>query len=185
MGQIFRGGIPYAVDVKRLNDTFPVPSLTEGRIINHSQLEAIVTAPKGSQRYYGVINSWISQMKTANGIYMVWRSAVGIEILDPANLLTHAETKTRQKIRQTGKAASIYGWVDRTRLDSLGQQRFDHDRRVLAALGDAMQSAKKDLAVALAPIQSLPKPKLIREAKSDEKRQNRTGGQDAAADARG
>lgn len=164
MGKTFNGGVPYSVDTRRLTETFPVPSLVEGRVLTHAQLEEVVNAPRRSQRYYGVVNSWIAQMKTANGIYIIWKPSVGIEVLDPASLLTHAEVKTRQKIRQTGRAVNIYGWVDRGRLDSLGQQRFDHDKRVLAALNDAMSAAKKDLAVALAPIQSLPKPKLIREA---------------------
>jgi hypothetical protein len=160
VGKTFRGGVPYSVDVRRLIETFPVVSLTEGRIVTHAQLEAVVNAKRGDQRYYGVINSWIHQMKTANGVYIIWKPSVGLEVLDPANLLEHAEVKTRQKIRQTGRAVSIYGWVDRTRLNSFGQQRFDHDKRVLGALNDAMHSAKKDLAVALGPIQSLPKPQL-------------------------
>lgn len=157
MGKTFRGGVPYALDVNRLNEAFPVPSLTEGRVIKHPQLEAVINTPFGSQRYYAVINSWISKNKNAHGIYVIWKHTVGIEVLDPAKLLTHAEDKTREKIRQTRKAVTILAWVDRSRLDVFGQQRLDHDQRVAGALNDAMQAAKKDMAVPLAPIRSLPK----------------------------
>jgi hypothetical protein len=164
MSKTFHGGVPYIVDVNRLKEAFPVPSLSEGRVIQHAELERIVNANKGEQRYYGVINSWLAQMKNSNGIFMIWEPSVGIKVLDPASILTHAENKTRQKIRQTGRAVNIYGWVDRTRLDMLGQQRFDHQRHKVSVLKDALHVAAKDLAVALAPIKSLPKPKVIREA---------------------
>ena len=160
MSNIFRGGIPYSVDVRRLIETFPVPSLTEGRLITHTQLEEAVNSPRGSQRYYGVVNSWIARMRAANGIYMIWEQGAGILVLDPAKLLEHAETKTRQKIRQTNKAVSIHGWVDRARLNSLGQRRFDHNKRVFEVLREAMQVARKELPTTLSPIQSLPKPKF-------------------------
>ena len=164
MGKIFRGGVPYAVDIRRLTEAFPVPSLTEGRVIKHEQLEEIVNSPKASQRYYGVINSWIAQMKNSNGVFMIWEASIGIRVLDPAGILSYAENRTRQKIRQTGKAVKTFGWVDRERLDTLGQQRLDHQLRVATVIQDALTNARKDLAVSLAPIRSLPKPKLLREA---------------------
>ena len=164
MGKIFRGGVPYAVDVRRLTEAFPVPSLTEGRVIEHKQLEEIVNSPKGSQRYYGVINSWIGQMKHANGVFMTWEPSVGIKIQDPAGIFSFAENRTRQKIRQTGKAIKNFAWVDRSRLDPRGRERYDHQQQVLVRIEDALKNARKDLAVDLAPIQSLPKPKLVKEA---------------------
>ena len=164
MSKVFAGGVPYAIDVKRLTEAFPVPSLTEGRVIKHENLEAIVNAPKGSQRYYAVINSWIHQLKNANGIFVAWESGTGIKILDPGGILTHTEIRTRQKIRQTGKAVKNYAWVDRTRLDTRGQQRLDHQTRVAAALRESLNAARREMAIELAPIQSLPKPKLIRDA---------------------
>jgi hypothetical protein len=164
MSKTFRGGVPYSVDVRRLLEAFPVPSLTEGRVIKHSQLEEIVNTPKGNQRYYSVINSWISQTRNTHGIFVVWEPTVGVKVLEPVEILTHAEQRTRQKIAQTGKAVRTFAWVDRSRLDAVGQQRLDHQNRVVSVMRDALQSARKDLAVNLAPIASLPKPKLIREA---------------------
>jgi hypothetical protein len=160
MDKTFRAGIPYSVDVRRLLDEFPQPSLTEGRLIRHAELEALLSLKRGQQRYYAVINSWIAQMKNANGVFIIWEPTVGIKVLGPAEILDHAELRTRQKLRQTGKAIKTFGWVDRNRLDKTGQQRLDHQARVVAALRDALDSSRKELAVNLAPVKSLPRPKL-------------------------
>ncbi|HZF24050.1 MAG TPA: hypothetical protein VE030_11370 [Burkholderiales bacterium] len=150
--------------MNRLKDAFPVPMLAEGRVIEHADLEEIVKAKRGGQRYYGVINSWINSMKNTNGIFMTWETSVGVKVLGPAEILAHAEIRTRQKIKQTGNAVKTFVWVDRTRLDSTGQQRLDHQERVANAIRDALNTARKDLAIDLAPVKSLPKPKMIREA---------------------
>lgn len=160
----FKGGIPYGVDVRRLCEAFPVPSLTEGREIPHHSLEEIVNVPKGHQRYYAVVNSWITQMRNSNGIFIVWRPTIGIKVLPPEGVLEHAETRTRQKIRLTKRAISTFAWVDSKRLDATGQKRLDHITRNLTVLKDQLVAAQKATAIDLAPIKSLPKPKLIREA---------------------
>lgn len=155
MGQTFRGGIPYQVDVNRLKDAFPITSLAEGRVIKHDDLERVVKVRPGAQRYYGVINSWIGQMKHANGIFMVWEPSVGIKVLNPADILTFAETRTRQKMRQTRKAIQHFAWVDRSRLNDMDQQRLDHKMRISAAIRDSLLAANKELAVILAPVKSI------------------------------
>ena len=164
MSQPFRGGVPYGVDVRRLCDAFPVPSLTEGREIPHHSLEEIINVPKGHQRYYAVVNSWIGQMRNSNGIFIVWRPTIGIKVLPPEGVLEHAETRIRQKIRLTKRAIGILPWVDGKRLDPMGQKRLDHMTRNTVILNDQLGATQRAIAIDLAPIKSLPKPKLIREA---------------------
>ena len=50
MANIFRGGVPYRVEVLRLNDAFPVPGLTEGRVIKHEDLAGVISSKKGRKR---------------------------------------------------------------------------------------------------------------------------------------
>lgn len=156
-------GMPYGPDIKRLQEQWPLTSLAEGTVIKHEDLAKALFIPKGSHRYYAVINAWIAKTKNENGIFIVWDQTIGIKVLSPAEILTFAEERTRQKIRQTGRAIRNFAWVDRARLDEVGQQRLDHQVRVANVLKGAMESAKKELAVDLAPIKSLPKPKIIRE----------------------
>lgn len=155
-------GVPYGPDIKRLQEAWPVTALTEGVAITHRQLSEVLGQPKGSHRYYAVVNSWIGRQKNDNGIFIVWEHTVGIKVLNPAEILMHAEIRTRQKIGQTGKAIRTFAWVDRARLDDMGQKRLDHQLRNATEVKRALESAKKNLAIDLAPIASLPKPKLIR-----------------------
>lgn len=155
--RLMRTGTPYALDVKRLTEHWPVPELTEGRVIPHEELAGVLNIEAGTQRYYGVVNSWRKRMLKECGVFMVWEASAGVTVLPPAGVLHHAETRTRQKIRQTGKAIRTFAWVDRERLDDTGKARLDHQMRVAAALQTATDAAKRQLAVELAPIKSLPK----------------------------
>ncbi len=162
---IFKGGMPYGPDVNRLKETFPPSTkLTEGTIIPHDALEKVVQQERGTQRYYGVIDSWMTQMRNELSIFMVWEPGQGVKVLNPAEVLQIAETRTRQKIRQTGRAIKTFNWVDRSRLDEIGKQRLDHQMRVANAIRQSIDSARKELAVDLAPVKSLPKPQLVNEA---------------------
>lgn len=154
---IFKGGIPYAPDIRRLSEAFPVPSLVEGLTIPHEKLEAVLDLKRGNSRYYGVVNAWIGHQKNENSIVIVWEPSEGLKVLNPAEILHHAETRTRQKSGQLNRAVKLFAWVDRKRLDDTGQKRLDHQMRVAAVLAQAVSAAKKDLAVELAPVKSLPK----------------------------
>ena len=157
----FRGGLPYSIDVRRLKDRYPVETLTEGLIIQHADLEGIVNCKAGTQRYYGVINSWISSVKNSNGIIIIWQPSVGLKILEPSGTMGHVDRKSRQKARQFVSATRIFGWVDRNRLNSAGQARLDHQMQYLAKIASEVRSVPKELAVDIAPVLSLPKPKLV------------------------
>jgi hypothetical protein len=154
---VFLGGLPYGPEIKRLREMFPVQKLTEGLIISHQTLEGVLNEKRGSGRYYGVINSWVARERNENGIFLRWEPYQGLKVLNPAELLDHAEAKTRQKIKQTARAIKMFGWVDRDRLDDLGKQRLDHQARNAIAIRDSLESAKKQLAIDLGPVQSLPK----------------------------
>jgi hypothetical protein len=155
--RLFFGGMPYGIDIKRLEEAFPVKKLAEGRVIEHDALSAALGEKRGTSRYYGVINAWIGRMLNSNGIYIAWQPGDGIKVLDPAGVLNRAETITRQKMRQTGKAVKIFAWVDRSRLDSIGQQRLDHQIRVAQAIKTALDEKRREFAVELGPVKSLPR----------------------------
>lgn len=164
MSKVFRGGVPYIVDVNRLIEAFPASELNEGRVIEHAELESIISEKQGSGRYYGVVNSWIASVRNTTGIYIIWEPSVGLKVLDPAQLLGHGEKRVKQKARQTRKAIKIYGYIDAKRLDPVGRERYDHQTRVAAALDASLMASNKQMAIDLSPVKSLPKPKLIRDA---------------------
>lgn len=133
----FLGGIPYALDAKRLEDAFPVTALAEGTEIKHEQLEKILDIKRGSQRYYGVVNSWIKRQKLSNGIHIVWIPGDGLRVLNPAEKLDHTDTNTERKIKGTVRAVAEYAWVDRETVGRNGAKaaRSQNDGRSAVAHG--------------------------------------------------
>ena len=159
---VFRGGIPYGPDIRKLDEAFPITALNEGTLVPHTDLEEACGYKRGTSRYYALIRSWTAHQKHQNGVFMRWEQRQGLRVMDPAGLLLHVEKKIGQGMRQTVRAIRVLPWVDRKRLDELGQRRLDHQNRIADGLTAAMNTAKRELAVELAPIKSLPKPKLLR-----------------------
>ena len=157
---IFRGGVPYGPDIKRLTDTFPISNLEEGLIITHQELQAVIGLQSKSQRYYAVVDVWRHRMRGDYGINIVWQMGDGVKVLNPAEMLTFAEKRTKQKFRQTGKALQLFDYVEAARLDDTGKKRLDHMQVVRVKTSQALKESARELSIDLAPIGCLPKRRL-------------------------
>lgn len=154
---IYRNGLPYEPDVNKLVEVFPPAKLQEGLVIAHAEIESTITQKHPSPRYYGVVNSWIRRCRDKYGIVITWSTGRGVIVLEPSGVQTMGERILAQKVRQTGRAVKIFGWVDRDRLDEAGKKRLDHYSAVTQRLTAAMSTAKKEFAVEFGPTHSLPK----------------------------
>lgn len=152
-------GIPYNLDVQKLEEKYPTPS--EDEIIRHAEFEELLKIPQKTQRYYGVINTWRRNLRRERNIDTEWVHGVGLKILNPADRLKESERNIKQGIRHTGRAFKRLAITPRDRLDSIGQARFDHALQVASKLTAAGREAGRELAIDLAPVKSLPKPKLV------------------------
>jgi hypothetical protein len=152
-------GIPYGPDVRKLEEAFPNPE--EDQIIKSEEFEKIIRVEQKTARFYGVINAWRRRLRTDRNIDSEWVHGVGVKILNPADRLKVSEVNIKQGIRRTGRAFRRLAITPRERLDAVGQQRYDHQLQVGAKLIQAGRDAKKELAIDLAPVRSLPKPKLV------------------------
>jgi hypothetical protein len=152
-------GIPYGPDVRKLEEAFPSPD--EDQIIRHGELEALLKIPSKTSRYYGVVNGWRKKLRNDRNIDSEWIHGIGLKILNPADRLIESERNVKQGIRHTGRAFRRLAIVPRDRLDAIGQARYDHAIGVAAKLTQAGRDAKRELAIDLAPVKSLPKPKLV------------------------
>lgn len=158
---LFRGGVPYGPDVKRLEAAFPINELTEGRTIQHEELAAVIGVVPSSPRYYAVVKAWMRTQRASQAIQMRIAPKIGVEVMDPATHLTHAEKSLHGKLKQTARACREFSHVDSGRLDILGQRRLEHvQQKVVGLLAGTIQAANKNLAVELAPIKSLPRRQL-------------------------
>ena len=155
----FDGGVPYALDVRRLSEAFNGDDLTEGRMISHQEIEAVLGESKGTRRYYSVVNSWIRKQRHEHARVLTWQPGVGLTVLTPSGVLGHAELRTRHKARQLGGAVKLFRWVDRARLDEAEKPRLDfqiqYSARMAAAV--AAEASKMEFASMPASITSLPR----------------------------
>jgi len=152
-------GIPYGPDIRKLEDAYPSPE--EDQVLSHKDLEALLKLEQKTQRYYGVINAWRKRLRNDRNIDSEWIHGVGLKILNPADRLKHSEQNIKQGIRHTGRAFRRLAITPRERLDAVGQARYDHAVQVAGKLAAAGRDAKRELAIDLAPVKSLPKPKLV------------------------
>lgn len=152
-------GIPYGPDIRKLEEVYPNPE--EDQILNHKDLEALLQLGQKTQRYYGVINAWRRRLRNDRNIDSEWVHGVGLKFLNPADRLKESERNIKQGIRHTGRGVRRLAITPRDRLDTIGQARYDHALLVASKLTQAGRDAKRELAIDLAPVKSLPKPKLV------------------------
>jgi len=156
--KFWKGGLPYGPQVKKLEDAYPAPD--EDKIIGHEELEKLTGETKGTPRYYGIVNSWRKRLFNELGIDSAWISGEGVKILPPAERLHASESDFNRGLRKTKRAVRRLAATPRERLDEIGQQRYDHSAIVMAKMKGEAELAQKQLAVDLAPVKSLPRPKL-------------------------
>lgn len=159
----WKGGLPYGPQVRKLEDNYPVPE--ENRIISHNELSEIIGENHGTKRYYGVINSWRKTLLNELGIDTAWLPSEGLKILDPSDRLHHSEADFKSSLRKAKRSVRRLAATPRDRLDDIGKRRYDHAAIVMAKIKLEAEHAQKQLAIDLAPVKSLPKPKLVKEAR--------------------
>lgn len=157
-GKPYFGGVPYQVDAKKLDESYPVPSLVEGRVISREEVSGVLGIECGSQRYYGVVNHWRNRLRNECGIHADYDVGEGIRILNPAELFTRTENRIRSKGKQFVRKVNDLRWVESARLEPAARQRFDHQVIHAAKIKDAVLGGLKGMAIDLAPIKCLPKP---------------------------
>lgn len=154
--RVFRGGVPYGPQVRDLEAAFPRPE--EDSLILHERLEEIIREAPGTQRYYGVVNSWRSKLFNELGIDTDWIQGEGLKILTPADRLSTGERNFKSKWRGVKRAIRRTAATPRERLNEIGQQRYDHNLMAMAKLKAAGDLTQKQIAIDLAPVKSLPRP---------------------------
>ena len=162
--QIWKGGLPYGPQVQRLRDSFPNPE--EEKLFSHNEFEALLGEVRGSQRYYGIINSWRKYLINTLGIDSDWNPGEGLLILPPAKRLECGERDTKRGIRRVKRGIRRTAATPRDRLDEIGKARYDHAAMAYAKMIPALDEGRKALAVDIAPVKSLPKPKLVQDKKA-------------------
>ena len=84
-GQFF-GGLPTAMDVRRLNEIFN--NLTEGEEITHEQIEQAIGQDRKSHRYRTVTIAWRRHLLTEKNIEVGAVPGLGFRVLTPSERMS-------------------------------------------------------------------------------------------------
>jgi len=158
--KIYKNGLPYAPDIRRLDDAFPTPE--EGQVLRYEQFEEVLNYSRVETRFRTVISSWRRTLWRTRNIDTEAVPSVGIKILEPADRVKIREKDMILKARLLGRTRQRFASAPRERLNVEGQQRYDHVMLYTGRVQQAIDDAKKALPADIAPVKSLPKPKLIK-----------------------
>lgn len=135
-------GISTAADVIKLNEKFGVPS--EGTKIPYADVSAVIKHPPGEGRWYVITRAWRHQMFRMHNVWVEpFRNEEGdIEpafiVADPSMRLRRGVVNHNSGMRRLRRVGVLLATTDRGRLDSQGQQAWDHvsQRNAMVQLTD-------------------------------------------------
>jgi hypothetical protein len=159
-GKIYKKGLPYAPDIRRLDDAFPTPD--EGQLLRYEQIEEVLHCRRTETRFRTVLASWRRSLWRTRNIDTEAVAGTGIKILEPAERVKLREKDMLLKARLLGRTRQRFASAPRERLNAEGQQRYDHIMLFTGRIQAAIDDAKKSLPADIAPVKSLPKPKLVK-----------------------
>jgi hypothetical protein len=158
IGKVWKRGLSYEPDVKAIEEAFP--KLEEGMILPRDQLANLIHTEINSERFYSVTLSYRKKIYHQTGVILNWVPN-GLLVLNPGEHFQFGEKRLRQDIRRTGRTIGIIHNVKRDRLDEITQKRYDHQIHVTQVLSATLLDTRRQMKIDLAPVKSLPKPKLI------------------------
>lgn len=147
----FNGGMPYEIDAKLLREAFPIESLTEGRIISHDELTAVLGMPPDHQRYRPVINHWIKKMWEEGRKKIITVRKEGIQVADDKTKMKHTEHEVTLKAKLFAKKGKEIIKVDPMKLTPTDRQLYDRNTRIIFATSNALRDARKQIALPVVP----------------------------------
>src|SRR5262245_45786503 len=112
--QIYKKGIPYAPDIKRLDEAFPMPE--EGDTLSYEQLAFVLKLEKESTRFRSILTSWRRGLLRSRNIDTEAVARVGIKVLAPDERSKVREKDITNKARLLGRQRYKYALIPRERL---------------------------------------------------------------------
>lgn len=113
---LFLNGIPYAIDLKKLDDEFGVPS--EGQSFGYQALAKCIGYPVDSSRYKGVIDAWRKKLlKNHNVLLLPIGQKQGLKVAAPNERIDYAGAQVDRGRSHLRKATLVSGTTDTHRLD--------------------------------------------------------------------
>lgn len=156
--KIFRGGLPYGPELKRLNEAFP--SLELGQTITHTEMSDVLELDRNGPRYSAIVRAWRKSLLRNCDIDCEPVPGVGIRVMTPAERQEFRRGRWRGRSRLVDRERRTYATIPVAQLTEAQKARFDNDMHAMNKIAEAQKDVRKLLTVN--PVQSLPKPKLVK-----------------------
>lgn len=155
MTKPFLGGEPTEAQVKLIEEAWP--SLTAGTLIKYESISAVIREDMSRTRFRTVTDAWRKKAMRA-GIVIEAVPGLGFKVLDDKEKLDSSAGRFKSGRRKIGKAVQV---VDAVRVEGLttdhDKARALHQSRLMHATVEALAKTQKEIAVALRPVEALPR----------------------------
>src|SRR5580765_6333138 len=96
--RIYKRGLPYGPELRRLDDAFPLPQ--EGEVLRYEQIEEVLQHGRTESRFKTVLYAWRRSLWRSRNIDTEALAGIGIKILEPADRAALREKGILRKSRQ-------------------------------------------------------------------------------------
>lgn len=135
--KLYFGGIPTEIDIRKLREAYPDGSLTVGRIINYTEVEALLRMKRTDNRWRTVTHRWRRLVEKESGVIVGTVDGEAFKVLDDHETLDTACGKLRTSVRCARRSLVLNTYVDRKKLTAEEGKRHDF----LSARGAAIMAA--------------------------------------------
>lgn len=131
-GKPFYGGVPWSVDVQKLEREFGVPE--KGRMFLHEELERVIGLDRRTSRYKAVVRTWRKLLLGDHNLDSIAILGEGIKILPEPGRVLNAESFLRAGTRKIANGKVRIDGVDPVQLDEKTRAKADHLQITMAKL---------------------------------------------------
>lgn len=121
------GGIPTALEVKKLKETYPENRMKHGDIIDYDDVSEIINARPKTSRFKVITWRWRSLIEKDTGIRIGAFEGTHFKVLNESEKLEFIQNKKRSVTRQMRKNLIRTSYVDRSKLTQKEKDALDHE----------------------------------------------------------
>ena len=154
---LFKGGLPYAPDVRRLKEAFPEPE--EGELIPREAIEAVLGLDWDSGRCRNIVEAWKKDMLKTENIHIGAVPGFGVKRLSATERMQEGKKYIKSGIKKADRGFIFIVVTPRKELSGKALEEYDHALIATAKMNGYHRHLKRDLCLSLpSKPEALPRP---------------------------
>lgn len=140
---LYFGGVPTDIDLKRLDDAFGVPEI--GTIITHEDIENVIMVKWKSHRYATVTTRWRKMLERDHAVLMTAIKGEGYKAANARERVETASNKLGYGKRMIGRAVGIAARTDTRKLSQEVRGVCEHVKNIGQMIRQSISTAPKKI----------------------------------------